>query len=108
MAIYIRSGALVFPDLPVGKEALLSSPAPPGYFTGFIFATLSASYFLKKHDIALFSFMLFANFWLSLFKGKTVGFAQFLTMGTISFITGNIARVIARAAGNLDKLIMER
>jgi len=48
--------------------------------------------------------MLFANFWLSLFKGKTVGFAQFLTMGTISFITGNIAR----AAGNLDKLIMER
>jgi hypothetical protein len=49
--------------------------------------------------------MLFANFWLSLFKGKTVGFAQFLTMGTISFITGNIARA---AAGNLGKLIMER
>ncbi|MFY9302327.1 MAG: hypothetical protein GXZ17_03330 [Candidatus Atribacteria bacterium] len=45
---------------------------------------------------------------MSLFKGKTVGFAQFLTMGTISFITGNIARVIAKAAGNLDKLIMER
>ena len=109
---YVGAGVAGLPWFQGGKGgiAILSGPTG-GYIVGFILAALFMGYFIDRSIRArgffsMFALMLFANFvlihlpgllQLSVFTGVR-NIYKLLTMGTLPFIGGDVAKIIAAAA----------
>ncbi len=116
MAIYAGLG---FAGLPwfnawSGGLPVLFGPTG-GYIIGFILAALLVGYFTdtfinSRKFFPMLGIMLLANFviihgfgllqlglWLHLAQGETVAFSHLLSIGTIPFILGDLAKAVAAA-----------
>ena len=117
MGVYAGLGAIGVPWFNgwSGGFGMLAGPTG-GYIIGFILAALFLGYVTDRYIrsrgfFAMLGLMLFANFalihipgliglqmWLSLVNGGTFNITQLLMMGTVPFIAGDVAKVVAAAA----------
>ncbi len=117
MASYVVLGAIGLPWFAgwSGGIGILAGPTG-GYIVGFILAALFLGYFTDKYIrsrsfLSMLGLMLFANFilihgpglvqlglWIKATTGEPLTFRALLSMGTIPFIPGDIAKAVAAAA----------
>lgn len=116
MASYAALGAIGLPWFAgwSGGVGILAGPTG-GYIVGFILAALFLGYFTDKYIrsrsfLSMLGLMLFANFilihgpglvqlglWIKATTGEPLTFRALLSMGTIPFIPGDIAKAVAAA-----------
>ncbi len=117
MASYAALGAIGLPWFAgwSGGIGILAGPTG-GYIIGFVLAALFLGYFTDKYIrsrsfLSMLGLMLFANFilihgpglaqlslWVKSATGEAPTFRALLSMGTIPFIPGDIAKAVAAAA----------